>query len=1075
MMLGIAWFARVFLLISQCVVIDATPQPTPAPTPRPTFDECTSDYQCWYGEACKHGKCKATCASRFPTDAACGSGNRVNTEKRNWEQEHQATVGARATEDLCCQPLVTGDIFLAEPLRNCDGDDFLTTAIECEQAQIELEMRLGLKLSYEDFGIIETGYGLDTDWHLQGGCQIVLATETTGWISFNPDVHAQTSRPQWGNHRLVCKSAECTTDSDCPDEQHVCHSSHCQACHDFSKDTCPEQCQWETKSFPFDGKGECTEQCRFYNHASRCPPGRCHWASDEACEDSCATKVEQAQCEAAPVGNLCFWDGDECQDQVFVARNIPLGGADADAFVLLGSDCGFHMQTIVDDDACHDACFMLGQDMKWIDNTMEFAFMPHGCVVSASGTVCMFNPGDGLDDLPVGDTANDMWEKWDSQLEHPETYHADEGEIYDTYYFPVCAKKMCTCKHGRGAIGVEQGCGEHGAAVCHLCDLVQLGEHPYILDPVFHNCEKTEDWIVLMDNAICKSSTALAGSIGTNDVLDLKQCIDATMQNSLCNDVFVTTNIQKVGVSSHGRRRGSSSNSQCYCADSLACSPSGGDGEKQAFTHVILRHACHTFRTSDKCQASYCEWRTRGEPYTTGDHYHEGCFEAQARLCPQEFPNCWHTGDCVSEECSSGNSCDWVLNADYIHGNGGGRETSNNCNGDHQSCTTKNGASAFEFEIQGQKRGFRPHDAGHACRFPFMYRGEMYHSCTRAENFDGQGRMNRIFAKEQINDGNEYARPWCATGTDSRDWGFCDMDSSPTCSKTRSVACSTPNDCSPSASFCVGGLCKESSWVVEERQTLCYNAIVVSSDWRGRLTLNQCMKMVGAKAECGNFLVYGVGDVWGGKARNPTREDTREIFEDKRKDANRKGEQPLAVYGNYCGCVAYGESCQKIPLDRDRHSGYFFDSDQSAPDDDNDYFATTNFLEYTTLKQASCQDDSFSWFYKDKQQTCDWVASEPKDRCHVKGDLDGRRVYASKACPTTCGGCGQCLNDQYWELREEGENDIRGCKWVGRKRARCNRYGRDAFGHRVSAREACCKACSKFFDASRRLSTDVVV
>jgi len=254
------------------------------------------------------------------------------------------------------------------------------------------------------------------------------------------------------------------------------------------------------------------------------------------------------------------------------------------------------------------------------------------------------------------------------------------------------------------------------------------------------------------------------------------------------------------------------------------------------------------------------------------------------------------------------------------------------------------------------------------------------------------------------------------------------------------------------------------------------------------------MKMVGANANCGNFMVYSEEDAAYQRSYGQAyfREELREEFENRRKDAERRNEHLLGTiqYGSYCGCVPYGESCIRRPI-----GALYPDEDSSLAAFDSfgmeaeGALQDINYHEITVLKQASCPDDSASWFWKKEDRNCDWVAAEPKSRCHVKGNMDGQRVYASSACPTTCGGCGQCLNDANWRLRAEiprmnrdYENDDNlddvshiGCMWVGKKRSRCSRYGRDAFGHRVSAREACCKACSKFFDEGRRLNSDIVV
>jgi len=1164
----------VFLLISPCAGVAETPNPTPeptiAPTPRPTFDECTSDYQCAHGEACKRGKCKVTCASRFPTDAACGDGKRINFAERTWQSE-EGVPQRMVDEEKCCQDLKDGDLFVAAPYHNCDGDAFLTTPEECEQARIEFEMRYGMRLSfhgmesmewgdeselvvtksYDDPSLVDVGefskpFDNDALSLAAKGCQLFLGNSKDGLIMFNENGFADFT-PDWGNQRLVCKTKECTADADCVGAN-VCSDKRCKACHEFSEESCPSQCQWESKSFPFTGKGECTEKCDQYDHASRCPQGRCHWDGD-TCQDSCARKDGKNDCETISATYSCFWDGEQCVDQVFVGLGINTMAGEGEPSSDSSMDCGFHMQDIDDIVKCKEACFTLGQNMEWIDaSPYERADILNGCLVNNEGTACLFN-------------------EWPSAFKPDGNFVWSEygvGNIVNSHltgwYYPMCKQNMCTCKNGHGAIGVEQGCGEHGAAVCHLCDMVTVGEHPYLLDPVFHNCEKTEDWIMFMDNAQCAEdrSEDLSKQINTRygeDIsqdaqsegipgnADLKQCLDTSQSDPKCNDIYVSTNIPKVSVAP-GRRRGQS----CYClgkqtghdrgqSHAPQCAPTKyAPWSDYVATQYSLRHACHAFRTSLTCPYAYCEWSARGEPYTTGDHYHEGCFEAQTRLCPATFPVCWHTGNCVSEECSSRNSCERILNKDYIDGNGNGR---GKCNGDHQACTTEDGASVFsygpsidEFEPtesigleMRSSMGYRPKDAGHACKFPFIHKGMMYHSCTVAgiRNFKDRSALRN------------QERAWCATGTSQRDWGFCDMDSSPTCSKTPPVACSIDNDCEPNVPYCVTGLCQKSGWVVAMRQALCSNMVDVLTDWRARVTLNQCMKMVGADANCGNFLVYSEEDVVtpsrgmaAGDDELLYREEMREEFENQRKDAERQKEHLAGniQYGSYCGCVPIGESCVRIPLKSIYPLVYRYDDDDMVPtrafqsigmfaDQDAGTLQETSYHEMTIFKQASCPDDSSSWFYKENRKNCDWVASLPKDRCHVKGNLDGQRVYASKACPTTCGGCGQCLNDAKWRLRNRNRQDWqgdayggriptqnrnyedddvqdyedswkdgtfslfptdgRGCMWVGKKRSRCNRYGRDAFGHRVSAREACCKACSKFFDEGRRLSNDVVV
>merc|ERR1712113_715132 len=119
--------------------------------------------------------------------------------------------------------------------------------------------------------------------------------------------------------------------------------------------------------------------------------------------------------------------------------------------------------------------------------------------------------------------------------------------------------------------------------------------------------------------------------------------------------------------------------------------------------------------------------------------------------------------------------------------------------------------------------------------------------------------------------------------------------------------------------------------------------------------------MVGANANCGNFMVYSEEDVAYQRSRGSTY--FREEFENRRKDAERRNEHLLGTiqYGSYCGCVPYGESCVRRPIhalypdEYIRHfSSYGMEAEGALQD--------INYHEVTVLKQASCPDDSASWF-----------------------------------------------------------------------------------------------------------------
>jgi len=85
--------------------------------------------------------------------------------------------------------------------------------------------------------------------------------------------------------------------------------------------------------------------------------------------------------------------------------------------------------------------------------------------------------------------------------------------------------------------------------------------------------------------------------------------------------------------------------------------------------------------------------------------------------------------------------------------------------------------------------------------------------------------------------------------------------------------------------------------------------------------------------------------------------------------------------------------------------------------------------------KSSCVDTTTNFLVKNIPRSCSWVKTNTKKRC-AKG---GNKV--AKYCPKTCGTCTKhaCVNAPQRFYLANGK--LKSCKWVARKKSRCNKVG----------------------------------
>jgi len=101
-------------------------------------------------------------------------------------------------------------------------------------------------------------------------------------------------------------------------------------------------------------------------------------------------------------------------------------------------------------------------------------------------------------------------------------------------------------------------------------------------------------------------------------------------------------------------------------------------------------------------------------------------------------------------------------------------------------------------------------------------------------------------------------------------------------------------------------------------------------------------------------------------------------------------------------------------------------------------------------------DDNSKW-KTNGGKSCAWVRKKHAKRCKGWGRIGQRprERGAQRACKSACGTC-SCVDSQTWKFKSKRTRKNMSCEWIGKKKKRCEKIGRDG----TLASSACQLSCN---------------